>query len=313
MMKSSYSLEEAKKNLGLGFIHLLFTWYKCGRIFFDQNITWPTQLEQKLRERGCLRYLQQNQYSELEFLGTDDLFVTSSPNNALLSLACKVITLPPSADHWDGSFLMELWQDSYLHYFDQFLASKDVQNLKRPSQSTLFLDRDGVVIEHIPYIKNKKDVVLKEGIIDLIQSFRARNYRVVIVTNQSGLGRGLFSVENFSEVQTQMLSLLAQKAVWIDACYHSFYWPQSSEVVALQWPSTRKPRPGLLFQEQQYWPYDLESSVLVGDNISDMELAMSLQLKRAYLIHNPHLAAENQKSIPFQFQKISSLKEITVG
>ena len=82
-----------------------------------------------------------------------------------------------------------------------------------------FLDRDGTIIEDVHYISNPDDVRLRPGAAEAIASLNDAGVTVVIITNQSGIARGLFTVEDYGRVHGRMAEMLAARGARIDATY----------------------------------------------------------------------------------------------
>ena len=82
----------------------------------------------------------------------------------------------------------------------------DKTKLKTQPQKALFLDRDGVINEDAGYVYRREDFVFKDGIFEALRKFAQAGYALVVVTNQSGIGRGYYTLEQFDELCRVMLS-----------------------------------------------------------------------------------------------------------
>ena len=143
-------------------------------------------------------------------------------------------------------------------------TSPDVTTAPR----VLFLDRDGVVIEDRHYVRDPGQVRLIPGAAAAMRRARAAGYFLIGVSNQSGIGRGLYSLADFQAVHERVDALLARDGADFDAF---FYCPHGPEVDC----HCRKPRPGLLQEAREVVPWQAANSWLVGDKLADMELALS--------------------------------------
>ena len=132
----------------------------------------------------------------------------------------------------------------------------------------LFLDRDGVIIEDLHYIKDPEQVRLCDGTQDLIVDARATGYAVVVVTNQSGIARGLLTWQQVENVNRRMLELLGHEAQ-PSALYCNGYGPDAS---ATSW---RKPSPAMLLDAAQQLNLDVKRSVMIGDRLSDIKAGVT--------------------------------------
>ena len=146
-----------------------------------------------------------------------------------------------------------------------FLAK---QNLPTPA---LFLDRDGVIIEDTNYIANPADVVLCKGVFEILKAAKRINLPVVIVTNQSGIFRKLYSWQDYELVTNRMLNLLGD-GVSIAAIYANSHGPHSPT------NSWRKPSPSMLLAAAFDLNLDLKNSLLIGDRLSDLQAGASAGL-----------------------------------
>ena len=139
-----------------------------------------------------------------------------------------------------------------------------------------FLDRDGVVIEDCHHLRDPNKVRLCPGSQELISKAFHYNIPVVIITNQSGISRGLFGWEHFEMVNKRLQDLLGAKSP-LSAIYANGYGPDAPI------NSWRKPSPRMLFEASQDLNIDLGRSVLIGDRLSDLQAGAGAGL--AALVH----------------------------
>lgn len=139
------------------------------------------------------------------------------------------------------------------------------------SVPALFLDRDGTMIELVPYITDPRLVVLKPGIVALIQWARNQGLMVVCVTNQSGVGRALYDWNQFDAIQSRMDELLSREGVSIDASFAAGYHSGSEFIEGHLAPGLRKPAPGMLTWAAHCLNLDLTRSIMIGDSEVDIE------------------------------------------
>lgn len=146
--------------------------------------------------------------------------------------------------------------------------------LSRKPRPTLFLDRDGILIKHVPYLHKCEQVELIDETVEIVKAARARNWNVVVATNQSGVGRGLFDSQACELIHKYIDTQLAGRGTSIDKWYSCFFHP--TEGVG-QWKRDsleRKPKPGMVLKACDDFAVDLDSSLFLGDNLSDqIELA----------------------------------------
>lgn len=151
---------------------------------------------------------------------------------------------------------------------------------------TLFLDRDGVINRPKPpheYIATLEEFALIDGALEALQKARDLFGRIVVVTNQRGVGRGVVSTPQVEDIHRHLLALTEEAGIKIDAIY---YCPHLEEC------SCRKPKPGLAQAAQRDFPeIDFAKSVMVGNSASDMEFAKNLGM-RAFLVGEEEVSEE---------------------
>lgn len=144
---------------------------------------------------------------------------------------------------------------------------------------TLFLDRDGVINRRImdDYVKRTEEFVLLPGVSKAISKANHLFSRVVVVTNQQGIGKGLMTERNLSEVHSYCSELLKPDNAKIDKYYFA---PD----LASENSSLRKPGSGMALQAKADFPeIDFEKSVMVGDSDSDIEFGRKLGMKTVFI------------------------------
>lgn len=150
-------------------------------------------------------------------------------------------------------------------------------------KKALFLDRDGVInIDHA-YVHKIDDFEFVDGIFALCRRFQSSGYEIVVVTNQSGIGRGYYTESDFWRLTEWMKEEFRSKNVDIAAVYFCPHHPENALGEYKQECDCRKPKPGMILKAQQELGLDLANSVMVGDKISDMEAAKQANLARAIL------------------------------
>ncbi|CAN5826414.1 HAD family hydrolase [soil metagenome] len=135
----------------------------------------------------------------------------------------------------------------------------------------VFLDRDGTVIVDRHYLGDPAGVELLPGAADAISRLNRAGLNAILVTNQSGIGRGYFSESDFSSVQQRLVQLLADADAYLDGAYHCPHSPDQSPAC-----ECRKPKPGLFLTAAAEHYVDLRRSFLVGDRDRDVAPAREL-------------------------------------
>ncbi len=127
----------------------------------------------------------------------------------------------------------------------------------------VFLDRDGTLIPDEGYLADASRVRLIPGVAPALRALAASGKLLVVVSNQSGVARGLIKSEEVAAVHARVVELLAAEGVHLDAAYHCEHGPDDG-------CACRKPRPGMLLRAAAEHPIDLRRSLMVGDKPSDV-------------------------------------------
>jgi len=134
----------------------------------------------------------------------------------------------------------------------------------------VFLDRDGVIIEDSHYLGDPNRIRLVPGSADAIAALNRAGWPIVVVTNQSGVARGLFPPESVELVHDQLRQLLAGYGARIDAFHYCPHHPEAELPEFRQECICRKPRPGMLTRAARELGIDLAASWMIGDRESDL-------------------------------------------
>lgn len=143
--------------------------------------------------------------------------------------------------------------------------------LSRETRRAIFLDRDGTVNEERHYLFDPELVALTEGIGPAIQSANLAGFLVVVVTNQSGVARGFYSLDDVAAVHRRIAELLALAGARVDRFYCCPHHPAEGIGEYLLDCDCRKPKPGMLLQAARELGIQLQESFLIGDYRTDLE------------------------------------------
>jgi D-glycero-D-manno-heptose 1,7-bisphosphate phosphatase len=143
-----------------------------------------------------------------------------------------------------------------------------------PLRPALFLDRDGVLNEDPGYVYRWEDFRWIPGAQETVIAFNQAGWLVIVVTNQSGIGRGFYTEADMHALHRRMEEALAAVGGHVDAFYYAPHHPEAAlEAYRHPDPPDRKPNPGMILKALSEWPINREASILVGDKPSDMEAA----------------------------------------
>lgn len=138
-------------------------------------------------------------------------------------------------------------------------------------QPAVFLDRDGTLNEEVDHLCRPEELRLIPGAAEAVARLNQRGIPVVVVTNQSGIGRGYFGWTEFEAVMDRLKELLAEKQAWMDAVYAAPHHEKGQGEYAVVDHPDRKPNPGMLLRAAEEHGLDLSRSWMVGDKELDLE------------------------------------------
>lgn len=145
-------------------------------------------------------------------------------------------------------------------------------------QPAIFLDRDGVIIENCPqYVRSWDDVIIFDQVITALASMSSSPYKLVIITNQSAVGRGIVPITVVEEINQRLVSLIETAGGRIDGVFTCPHAPEDA-------CDCRKPKPGLLHLAAQVLSIDLGNSILIGDAISDLQAGQAAGVPTRILV-----------------------------
>ncbi len=141
----------------------------------------------------------------------------------------------------------------------------------------LFLDRDGVINYDHGYVYRIEDFEFMPGIFEALAGFMMLGYEIFVVTNQSGIGRGYYSEDDFAKLSKYMIDEFKSYGVEIKTIYHCPHTPSDD-------CNCRKPKPGMILQALNEHNIDPQASLIIGDKPSDLEAARRAGVESGYLI-----------------------------
>lgn len=143
------------------------------------------------------------------------------------------------------------------------------------NNKAVFLDRDGVINIDKFYVYKIEEFEFKPGIFSLLSYFQELQYKIIIITNQSGIGRGEYTEEDFHKLTNWMLDQFSQNGVTINKVYYSPYHKEFGRGEYKKDSFLRKPNPGMILLAQEEFHLDLSRCLLIGDKETDIQAGIN--------------------------------------
>jgi D-glycero-D-manno-heptose 1,7-bisphosphate phosphatase len=142
----------------------------------------------------------------------------------------------------------------------------------------IFLDRDGVIIENrSDYVRSSNDVEFLPGALEALASLTSTPYQIIVVTNQSAVGRGIITIEEANLINDHILDVIRKSGGRIDASYLCPHAPEEQ-------CACRKPQPGMLIAAADELQIDLKNSIMVGDALTDIQAGKKAGILDNYIV-----------------------------
>lgn len=170
-----------------------------------------------------------------------------------------------------------------------------------------FLDRDGVVVKQVHYLCEPEKTELEKNVLSAVRTLHQKGYKVIVITNQSGVARGKFSMREVESVHQKIMELLAEGNEKIDAFYICPHHPDFDGEC-----DCRKPHPGLIYKAAEEHDIDLSESVMIGDKLSDVKCGINAGVKASLLIATGYGSTERLKSEAENVLFVNDLEEAVV-
>ncbi len=165
------------------------------------------------------------------------------------------------------------------------------------SQAAVFLDRDGVINEDHGYVHTVDDFHYIEGVFEACKKLKEMGYLLVLVTNQSGIARGLFSEDTFISLTEWMDWNFEDNGVEFDGIYYCPHHPTEGIGDYRQECDCRKPKPGMFLSAADFLKIDMTKSVMIGDKEADIQAATAAGVGTSLLVRTGKPITENGEKI----------------
>ena len=146
-----------------------------------------------------------------------------------------------------------------------------------------FIDRDGVINEDYGYVYTWENFRFKKNLKKGLLILQNLGYKLIIITNQSGIGRGYYSKSEYNKLTSRYISELRKYKIIIDAVYHCPHDPLKFDKYSFC--NCRKPNPGMIIEAIRTFNIDPKKSIIIGDKISDIQAGFRGGIQQRYLIN----------------------------
>ena len=171
------------------------------------------------------------------------------------------------------------------------------------SIKTIFLDRDGVINKEVNYLYKIDDFEFTDGIFDACLHFLNLGFKIIIITNQSGISRGFYNESDYQKITQWMLAQFENKYINILDVFHCPHGPNST-------CNCRKPMPGMFLNAKTKHNIDMKKSWMIGDKEVDVIAANASGINNTILIKSEHRIDESNSNASFFLDSIQQVKKI---
>jgi D-glycero-D-manno-heptose 1,7-bisphosphate phosphatase len=175
---------------------------------------------------------------------------------------------------------------------------------RHPSRAAIFIDRDGVINQRREnYVLHSWQLVFTPGIVDALRELTELQVPMIVVSNQSAVGRGLMSLSDLDQITQTLDSALAGNGVHLSGYYYCVHKVEDN-------CSCRKPKPGLIRKAAEDFGFDLSRCVFVGDSATDLDAALAAGCQPVLFGDRPLIEGDRSKRPVPQVPKASSPRDL---
>ena len=168
---------------------------------------------------------------------------------------------------------------------------------------TIFLDRDGVINKEINYLHKIEDFEFIDGVFEACQYLQSLEYKIIVITNQSGISRGLYTKNDYQIITKWMVSQFMKNNISILDTFHCPHLPDSG-------CNCRKPKPGMLLNAKNKYDIDMKKSWMIGDKETDITAAISSGITNTILVKSGHKINEADSRAKFIIDSIKQSSQL---
>jgi D-glycero-D-manno-heptose 1,7-bisphosphate phosphatase len=170
-------------------------------------------------------------------------------------------------------------------------------------QKAVFIDRDGVINKEVGYLHKTDDFEFIDGVFDACKYFQALGYKLIVITNQSGIARGYYQEEDFHRLTAWMLEQFTNQDINILDVFFCPHGPESTCIC-------RKPQPGMLLEARDKFDIDMKNSWMIGDKETDVAAADAAGVTNTILVKSGHTIDEANSNAKFILKSINEGTQI---
>ena len=171
------------------------------------------------------------------------------------------------------------------------------------SIKVIFLDRDGVINHEVGYLHKVEDFKFIEGVFEACSAFQSLGYQIVVITNQSGIGRGYYGEQEFHQVNDWMLAQFSAQGINV---LDVFFCPHGPEDGC----ACRKPKPGMLLDAKEKHDIDMSRSWMIGDKEADVAAANAAGINNTVLVKSGHDIDEKNSNAKYVLDSIKQAQTV---
>ena len=164
---------------------------------------------------------------------------------------------------------------------------------------TIFLDRDGVINKEVGYLNRIEDFIFIDGVFEACLSFKKLDYQIIIISNQSGIARGYFTLFEYEKLTQWILTQFSKQNISILDTYYCPHGPDSK-------CKCRKPKPGMILEAAHKYGIDLSKSWMIGDKESDIKAAKLAGIENTILVRSGQSINESSSNAKFIIDSIKN-------
>jgi len=171
---------------------------------------------------------------------------------------------------------------------------------------TIFLDRDGVINKEVNYLHKIDDFEFINGIFDTCIYFQKLGYKIIIITNQSGISRGYYTEKQYQIVTKWMLNEFLNNQVQILDIFHCPHSPEAN-------CNCRKPKPGMLLDAKSKHNIDMKKSWMIGDKENDIIAANQSGITNTILVKSGHQINEISSNAKYILESVLQSSKVIIS